>query len=223
MNVLRYTLKICFLLIIVLGVGCEDQERKPAAEPVSISPQYKGTIIAVGNSLTAGLGVSERNAWPALVQNKLREEGYSRLVINAGISGETSSALLRRIKWILSQKPDIVILESGANDGLRGIPIPVIKDNISKAVQMLQEEDVTVILTGMQIVQNLGPLYTESFAAIYSAIAGERQCLLIPFLLQGVAGKVSLNQEDTIHPNEEGHSIIARTVYPFVLQALQTE
>jgi len=223
MNAIRFTLRICFLLILFLGAGCEDQERKPAAEPVSISPQYQGTIIAVGNSLTAGLGVSERNAWPSLVQNKLREEGYSRLVINAGISGETSSALLRRIKWILSQKPDIIILESGANDGLRGIPIPVIKDNISKAVQMLQEGDVTVILAGMQIVQNLGPLYTESFAAIYSEIAGERQCLLIPFLLQGVAGKVSLNQEDTIHPNEEGHSIIARTVYPFVLQALQTE
>ena len=223
MNVHRYTLRVCFLLILVLGAGCKNQERKQAAEPVSISPQYQGTIIAVGNSLTAGLGVSERNAWPALVQNKLRQEGYSRQVINAGISGETSSALLRRIKWILSQKPDIVILESGANDGLRGIPIPVIKDNISKAVQMLQEGDVAVILAGMQIVRNLGPVYTESFAAIYPVIAEERQCLLIPFLLQGVAGEASLNQGDTIHPNEEGHSIIARTVYPFVLQALQTE
>ena len=187
----------------------------------ALPTQYAGTIIAVGDSLTAGLGVTESDAWPKLLEKRLRENGYNWQVINAGISGETSSGTLARIQWILAQKPDIVILGTGANDGLRGIPPSTIKENISGAVQILQEGGVTVILAGMRIVQNLGPLYTSDFAAIYPAVAREQKCILIPFILQDVAGEPFLNQEDTIHPNERGHVLIAETVYPYIVEGIQ--
>lgn len=210
------------LLITLLFPGCDRrQQPQQTDEPIS-TPSYEGTIIAVGDSLTAGLGVAESDAWPALLENKLRENGHNWQVINAGISGETSSGTLSRIKWITARKPDIVILETGANDGLRGIPIPVVKENLSRAVLMLQEGGVAVVLAGMQIVQNLGPEYTAAFADIYPAVAKEQECLLVPFFLQGVAGEPLLNQADTIHPNEEGHIQISETVYPYIVQTIQS-
>lgn len=215
---------IHILLVLVASLllfSCDSQQQIPPIGETIAAPQYDGTIFAVGDSLTAGLGVAESDAWPALLEDKLQQNGHNWQVINAGISGETSSGTLSRIKWILSRKPDIVILETGANDGLRGIPVPVIRENLSKAVQMLHEADVTVALAGMQIVQNLGPEYTAEFAEIYSAVAGEQKCILIPFFLQGVAGEPLLNQSDTIHPNEEGHKILSETVDPFIVQAIQ--
>jgi len=211
---------IFWLLPALLLTACEQQQApsKPAQHP---PPQYKGTIIAVGDSLTAGLGVMENEAWPALLEKKLQNNGYLWQVINAGISGETSSGLVSRIQWILSRQPDVVILETGANDGLRGIPPAVIRQNISNAVQILENGNVTVILAGMQIVQNLGADYTDEFADIYPAIAGKQGCLLIPFLLDQVAGEPGLNQADTIHPNRKGHKIVSETVYPYVLQAIK--
>jgi len=212
-----------WLLCIFLLLGCDQQKTQPQTEETVVAPSYKGTIIAVGDSLTAGLGVMEDEAWPALLKNKLQNNGAHWQVINAGISGETSSGTLARMKWILAQKPDVVILETGANDGFRGIPPSVIRKNISKAVQILQEGNVTVVLAGMQIVQNLGADYTGAFADIYPSVARERDCLLIPFFLQQVAGDAALNQADTIHPNKKGHTIITGTVYPFALQALQVQ
>jgi len=210
----------CWLLLSLFLTGCDRQEKPPMAEKTNTKPEYTGTIIAAGDSLTAGLGVSEKEAWPALLEKKLREKGHNWQVMNAGISGETSSGTLSRIKWIMAQNPEIVILETGANDGLRGIPTPVIRENISKAVQMLREGKVTVVLAGMRIVQNLGADYTRDFAGIYPAVAGEQDVILIPFFLERVAGEPSLNQADTIHPNEKGHKIIAETVYPFALKAI---
>ncbi len=212
---------LCWLLCAFLLLSCEQEQPQPETEKSATAPRYEGTIIAVGDSLTAGLGVMEGKAWPALLEKKLQNNGNHWQVINAGISGETSSGTLSRIKWILAQKPDVVILETGANDGFRGIPPAVIRQNIGKAVQMLQEGNVTVLLAGLQIVQNLGAEYTSAFADIYPSVSSERGCLLIPFILEHVAGEAALNQTDTIHPNEEGHAIIAETVYPFVLQALQ--
>lgn len=211
------------LLFCLLLAGCNRQE---AASPPGTStpePEYQGTIIAAGNSLTAGLGVAQEDAWPALLARKLDNDGNRWQVINAGISGETSSGALGRIEWIAAQLPDIVVLETGANDGLRGIPPAVIRENIGKAVKMLKESNITVVLAGMQIVQNLGPDYTRQFAELYPAIAEEQGAILIPFFLQGVAGEPALNQADTIHPNEAGHKIIAETVYPFVLRAIEAQ
>ncbi len=222
-NMVRHSLAMlsCLLCILFL-LGCEQRETPANPEEISAAPQYDGTIIAVGDSLTAGLGVMEDTAWPALVEKKLEQNGHHWQVINAGISGETSSGTLSRMKWIVAQKPAVVILETGANDGFRGISPAVIRKNIVNAVQILQEGNITVILAGMQIVQNLGAEYTREFADIYPSVARERDCLLIPFFLQQVAGEPALNQRDTIHPNEEGHTIITETVYPFVLQALQS-
>ncbi|MBL4901644.1 MAG: arylesterase [Desulfocapsa sp.] len=201
-------------------LSCDQQETQPKTEKIVAPLEYNGTIIAVGDSLTAGLGVMENKAWPALMEKKLQKTGHQWQVINAGISGETSSGMISRVKWILAQHPDIVILETGANDAFRGVPPSVVRKNITKAVQMFQKGDVTVVLAGMQIVQNLGVDYTREFADIFPSVAHEQDCILIPFFLEQVAGEPFLNQPDMIHPNEEGHKIIAETVYPYVLQAI---
>jgi acyl-CoA thioesterase-1 len=217
-NTYKIYLFILYILCTLLTITC-DRQNKPR-ETVEAKKQYDGLIIAVGNSLTAGYGVPEQKAWPTLLEKKLQRDGLHWQVINSGISGETSSGMLSRIKWILAQKPDIVILETGANDGFRGIPIPVIKKNIHAAVQLSQQNKVTVLLAGMKIVQNLGSDYTRDFANIYPAIADEQNCLLIPFLLENVAGNPALNQTDNIHPNEEGHQIMVDTIFPYVKKAI---
>jgi acyl-CoA thioesterase I len=208
-------------LCCLLPAGCERRETAPQAEQTETVRTYNGTIIAAGDSLTAGLGVAQQDAWPDLLAKKLAENGHHWRVINAGISGETSSGMHARSKWLLAQRPGIMIVATGANDGLRGIPPPTIRENIAETVRLLQAGQVTVVLAGMQIVQNLGADYSREFAAIYPAVADERRCILIPFLLEGVAGEPALNQEDTIHPNEKGHRLIAETVYPYVLQAIR--
>lgn len=210
----------CLLFIFVLS-GCETQDKFSGAGPQHPARVYEGTIIALGDSLTAGQGVAEEEAYPAVLETKLQQDGYNWQVINAGISGETSSGALTRINWIIAQKPDIVILETGANDGMRGIPTWVIKDNISQAAKLLKEAGVEVILAGMQMLQNLGPDYTKEFAAVYPAVAQEQKILLIPFFLEQVAGTPSLNLPDFIHPTPEGHRIVAQTVYPYVVKAIQ--
>ena len=218
-----YKILFCLLLIFVLS-GCDRQD-KSAGGIKSQQPQpakvYEGTIIALGDSLTAGLGVAEEEAYPAVLEEKLQQSGFNWQVINAGISGETSSGALTRIAWIIARQPDIVILETGANDGMRGIPIRVIKENISQAIHLLKEADIEVVLAGMQMLQNLGPDYTKQFAAVYPGVAEAQQVILIPFFLEQVAGTPSLNLPDFIHPTPEGHRIVAQTAYPYVLQAIQ--
>jgi acyl-CoA thioesterase-1 len=218
----RKNILLCLFFIFVL-TGCDRQDHpsRTNSEPQQPAKIYRGTIIALGDSLTAGLGVAEEEAYPALLQEKLQQGGHNWRVINAGISGETSSGALSRVNWIIAQQPDIVILETGANDGMRGIPPRVIKKNISQTVHLLKESGVEVILAGMQMLQNLGPVYTEQFAGIYPAVAEEQQVILIPFFLEQVAGNPSLNLPDTIHPTPAGHRVVAQTVYPFVLEATQ--
>jgi acyl-CoA thioesterase-1 len=217
-----FRLLFCLLFVFVL-TGCDAQEKPSAitAQPPQPTKVYEGTIIALGDSLTAGLGVAEEEAYPAVLERKLQQGGYNWQVINAGISGETSSGALTRIDWIISQHPDIVILETGANDGMRGIPIRVIRENINQAVQQLKAANIEVVLAGMQMLQNLGPEYTAQFKAVYPAVAEKQGVILIPFFLEQVAGTPSLNLPDFIHPTPEGHRIVAQTVYPFVVKAIQ--
>jgi acyl-CoA thioesterase-1 len=210
----------CGFFLIVLLSGCKGGEQKNG-QPQPVLPESAGTIIAVGDSLTAGLGVMENEAYPALLEERLRENGYPYRVVNAGVSGETSSGTLARIDWIISKQPDIVILESGANDALRGLPTKLIRKNLDKAITKLQAKNIEVVLAGMQIVQNLGPEYTASFTELYADLARERHVILIPFFLKGVAGVRRLNQADTIHPTAEGCGIVADTVYPYVVQAIE--
>lgn len=208
-------------LAVALGCllsGCEKQaSQAPAITPMQPA-SYAGTIVAVGDSLTAGFGLNEADAYPARLEKKLQEAGYRWQVVNAGISGETSSGTLSRVNWILKLKPDIVILETGANDGLRGIDPQLTKKNIAETVRILKENRVTVILAGMRMVTSMGRDYTEKFAAIYPAVAKKHDLILIPFFLHGVAGNSALNQGDGIHPVAEGYRIITEMIYPYVLQ-----
>lgn len=204
-------LPLCCLLAISVSQG----EAAPRSQP-----QRQGTIVAVGDSLTAGLGVNEAEAYPAQLEKKLRAAGYEWEVVNAGISGETSSGTLSRINWVMKLRPDIVILETGANDGLRGIDPAVTRKNIDETIRILKQQNVTVVLAGMQMVRNLGREFTQGFADIYPSLARKHGLLLVPFFLQGVAGDPSLNQPDGIHPTAEGYRIVTERVYPFARKAI---
>ena len=208
-----------FILFLVLFVqGCGD-ESTPPSDPKS--PDYEGTIVAVGDSLTEGLGVAEEFAYPALLEKKLRSNGYHYRVVNAGVSGETSSGTLARIKWVLTLKPDIVILVIGANDGFRGIDPELIKSNILTIVRTFKEKKVTVLLGGMQMGQNLGKEYVTAFEKIYPLVAREENVGLIPFFLNGVAANPNLNQTDGIHPTAEGYRVVVDHILPYVVKAIE--
>ena len=206
------------VLLLFLAHGCGEE-----STPVTGQNQtsYEGTILTIGDSLTEGLGVEEEFAYPSVLQRKLFKNGYMYKVVNAGVSGETSSGALSRIKWALTLEPDIVILATGANDGLRGIDPELIKTNISTIIQVLQEKDIVVVLGGMRMVQNLGQDYTTAFAEIYPQIAQEQDVILIPFFLAAVGGKANLNQADGIHPTAEGYRIMVENVYPFIIEAIR--
>ncbi len=183
------------LWVVVAGClglsGCKPQAQQasqaPAADPQPAAVD-EGVIVAMGDSLTAGLGVPETQAYPAQLERKLRADGYAFKVINAGVSGETCSGARTRTEWMLTLKPDIVILETGANDGLRGVDPSVTQNNIDAIVNALQAEDVVVVLAGMQMVRNLGESYTHAFAQIYPEIAQRYNLVLMPFFLQDVGG-----------------------------------
>ncbi|MDX1776270.1 MAG: arylesterase [Desulfobulbales bacterium] len=218
--------KLCGLLFclgVFVLVSCSD-EQKPTPDsnpPAPANRVYDGTIMAMGDSLTAGLGVAEEDAYPAVLQKKLQQNGYNWQVINGGISGETSSGALSRTNWIINQQPDIVILETGANDGMRGIPTGIIAENIRQAVLLFKAAEIEVVLAGMQMLQNLGPVYTEEFAALYPALAEELNIILVPFFLEQVAGDPSLNQPDTIHPTPAGYQVVVQNLYPYVVEAIR--
>ena len=167
------------------------------------------TILALGDSLTEGLGVDNDANYPAQLEARLKELGYKDVkVVNSGLSGETSTGLVNRLDWVLQTKPDITILTVGANDAIRGIDVATVEANIRTAVKRLQNNGSEVILGGMQIYDNLGSDYVESFAAIYPRVAKDMNVTLIPFFLDGVGGDPKLNQADAIHPTKEGYTII---------------
>lgn len=167
------------------------------------------TILALGDSLTEGLGVDKDDNYPAQLEDRLQEMGYANAkVINSGLSGETSTGLVNRLDWVSQTKPDITILTIGANDAIRGIDVATIEANIRTAVKHLQDNGSVVILGGMQIYDNLGSEYVKSFAAIYPRVAKDMNVTLIPFFLDGVGGDPALNQADAIHPTKEGYEII---------------
>lgn len=213
-----------FLLITILFtallVSCQ-KEKEPAAVSATEKPASRGTIVAVGDSLTAGYGVPETDAYPARLERRLNEEGYKWRVVNAGISGETSTGTLARIDWILKLQPDIVILETGANDGMRGQDPELARKNIDRIVSALQAKNVVVVLAGMQMLTNMGSSYTDKFLAVYPRVAKERKLILVPFFLDKVAGEENLNLSDGIHPNPQGYAIVTETLFPYVLQAIK--
>ena len=177
------------------------------------------TILALGDSLTEGLGVDNNANYPAQLQTRLQELGYKDIkVINSGLSGETSTGLVNRLDWVLQTKPDVTILTIGANDAIRGIDVKTVEANIRTAVKRLQDNDSVVILGGMQIYDNLGSDYVKSFAAIYPRVAKDMNVTLIPFFLDGVGGDSKLNQADAIHPTKEGYTLIVNNNILPILQ-----
>ena len=173
-------------------------------------------IVALGDSLTEGFGVSREEAYPYLLEKALLRKGYVVKVINAGISGSTSASAYSRLKWYIRTKPDIVILALGGNDGLRGLSVEHMKKNLSKSIELAQSEKILVLLAGMQIPLNYGTEYTESFRNSFHELAKNYKLPMIPFLLKEVGGVSSLNQPDGIHPTPEGHRIITRNVLEYL-------
>ncbi len=217
--------------VMATSAGCDGKpagnSAQQASTPVETGAEGaapgappSGVIAAVGDSLTEGYGVDEEKAYPALLEKKLRASGHDYTVINAGISGETSSGTLSRVRWILTLKPDIVILETGANDGLRGIDPALTQKNIREIVRILKGEGVVVVLAGMEMVRNMGVNFTDAFRKIYPEVAAEEDIIFVPFFLKGVAGDPRLNQADGVHPRAAGYRIVVETVYPYVLDAI---
>jgi acyl-CoA thioesterase I len=189
---------------------------------ISFSPlimaQEGFTVLFLGDSLTEGLGLETDQAFPNLIDERLKTEGYNNIsIINAGISGSTSASALERMQWYVRSRPDLVILSLGANDGLRGLDVDNMKINLAETIEFAQSNGIKVALTGMLTPPNMGEEYTTSFAQVFPDLATEYNLDFMPFLLQDVAGIPELNQADGIHPNIEGSRIVADHVYNFLL------
>lgn len=220
----------CFILFLFFSiVSCNNnpketspQKQEYAKSSTIDSSTKKKTILFFGNSLTAGYGVDPSEAHPALIQDRIDSLHLNYKVINAGVSGETSSDGNSRIEWILKQPVDIFILELGGNDGLRGIPLSVTEKNLQSIIDAVKAKypDAKIILEGIQIPPNMGAVYTTKFRKIYPRLASENKIELIPFLLKGVGGDPKLNQRDGIHPTAEGHKIVAETVWEILKKDL---
>lgn len=222
-NTIKRILITLLFTVAMISAGCSEeplQADTPAKEPSENTDMKK--IVALGDSLTAGFGVELSESYPSLLEKKLQENGYQYTVINAGVSGETSSGTLARVEWILTQNPQIVIVETGANDGLRGVAVNLLEGNLRQIVDLLHENNVAVLLAGMKMVWNLGPVYVEQFNEVYPKIASEKQVMLMPFFLKGVATKSDLNTDDGIHPNSAGYRVIVENIYPYVLKVIES-
>jgi acyl-CoA thioesterase-1 len=195
---MRRSLALTLLFVLLAAVPA------PAAERV---------IVVLGDSLTAGLGVAREEAYPALLEARLRREGYDYRVVNAGVSGDTSAGGLRRVDWVLHARPDIVIVALGANDGLRGLPVDALRDNLQRIVRRVRAAGARVLLAGMRVPPNYGDEYARDFAAVFPEVARRTGVPLAPFLLDGVAGEARLNQADGIHPTAEGQRLIASRLW----------
>ncbi len=183
--------------------------------------QSAGVVVALGDSLTAGLGVAADEAFPARLQARLRHEGYAYRVVNAGVSGDTTAGGLRRVDWVLRANPEIVIVALGANDGLRGQSPQAMRANLEAIVARLQASGARVLLAGMRLPPNYGAEFTKEFEAVFPAVARRAKIALVPFLLDGVAADPRLNQPDGIHPTAAGHQMIADHVWPYLRALLE--
>lgn len=217
---------LLMILMMIVAAGCANNEQASKAEPEQSAEQPQTgkskTIVFFGNSLTAGYGLaSTSEAFPAIIQGKIDSLGLPYSVVNAGVSGETTSGGVSRIDWILQQPLDVFVLELGANDGLRGIPVAQTKSNLQTIIDRVKEKypEAKIVLAGMQLPPNMGISYTSDFRNIFPDLAKQNNIALIPFLLEGVGGEASLNQQDGIHPTAEGARIVAQNVWE-VLQPL---
>lgn len=221
-------LMFCYFLTLLL-LGCGEKNSKKESEEISTIEETEATeatdsnnkILFFGDSLTAGYGLEVSQAFPALIQQRIDSLGLDYTVINAGLSGETTASGKNRLAWVLEDDIDIIIIELGANDGLRGVPLTETEANLKAMVNKVQNKlpEAKIILAGMKIPPNMGPEYTSKFESIFPELAESENIKLIPFLLQNVAGIPELNQGDGIHPTVEGQKLVAQNVWE-VLQSM---
>ena len=229
---MQKVLKFRYFLLLLLFVACgqsntKDSKSNSAEESELVDEKdntKSGTIIFFGDSLTAGYQLDIQEAFPARIQEIIDSLQLNYTVVNAGLSGETTTGGLNRINWILNQKADVFILELGANDGLRGIPLSETRQNLQAMIDTVKSKNARteIILAGMQIPPNLGQDYTAEFQKIFTDLATENEIPLIPFLLEGVAGIPELNLADGIHPTPEGHRIVAANVWEVLEPVIRT-
>ncbi|HYN40658.1 MAG TPA: arylesterase [Thermoanaerobaculia bacterium] len=191
-----------------------ERDRPGILETAAPVPADAPLVVFLGDSLTAGLGLPVDQAFPAVVARELAKRGRPIRAVNAGVSGDTTAGGLRRAEWVLSQRPDVVVLALGANDGLRGLPLEETEKNLRGIVTKAREAGARVLLCGMLIPTSYGPQYQEGFGRLFPRLAKQEDLPFVPFLLEGVAGRKELNLEDGIHPNPEGQKILAANVLP---------
>jgi len=225
-------LKFCYFIMLVLLLSCggdatkkEKNEQKEIikTESTKTTSTTSKTILFFGDSLTAGYGLDDINdAFPAIIQSMIDSLNMDYTVINSGLSGETTAGGRSRIKWVLNQKIDVFVLELGANDGLRGVPLIETRENLQAIIDAVREKEpnVTIVLAGMQLPPNMGQAYTNEFKTIFPELAQKNELELIPFLLNDVGGIPELNQEDGIHPTIEGQKILAKNVWAVLEKVL---
>jgi acyl-CoA thioesterase-1 len=225
-------LRCLLCLTLAVMIGCEGSERNaaPAAvdedvarEPAVIDPPP--TVLMLGTSLTAGFGLQPEDALPALIQEHVDSAGMPYRVVNAGVSGETSAGALRRLDWLMRQRFDVLVLETGANDMLRGMDLDSTRANIQAIIDRVRSErsGTRIVLVGMMAPPNLGRDYATRFREMYPTLAVRNDLPLVPFLLAEVGGVAGLNQADGIHPNEEGTAIVAQNVWEILAPVLRAE
>ena len=228
---MKSSFTIIYLLVFLGAASCDrdDTTRSPAPPPPASSdhqlpttaPSALPRVIFLGDSITAGLGLDADQAYPSLLSKLLRDENFPIEPINAGVSGDTTAGALRRLDWLLRQKPDVIVVALGANDGLRAIDLKSSEANLRNIILKSKAAGAHVLLAGMLIPPNYGPEHTTQFRRLYPTLATERDVPLLPFLHEGVGGNPHLNQPDGIHPTLEGQRIIANNVLPYLRDILQ--
>jgi acyl-CoA thioesterase-1 len=210
------------ILVAACWLACGGREaRQPAPAAAPETADTRPLIVAFGDSLSAGFGVDPGESYPDFLQKLLDEAGLRYRVVNAGVSGDTTSSGLTRAASIAAMKPALVILELGGNDGLRGLPLEETRANLERIVEILAPTGATIVLAGMTLPPNYGPDYIARFEAIYRDLAARRNLPLIPFLLEGVARRPELMQSDGIHPTADGNRLVARTVFEAIAPLLR--
>lgn len=211
------------------GCGGAADEARPESASVARAPAAtaparpeRPRIVVLGDSLTAGLGLPQEQSFPSLLQQRVDADRLNYDVVNAGVSGDTSSGGLRRLDWALADSPQVLVVALGGNDALRGVPVEELRRNLSAIVERAQANRIAVVLAGMEAPPNFGSAYTVAFHKVYPDLAGKYGLPLVPFLLEGVAGVESLNQRDGIHPTAEGARMVADNVWSVLRPLLKT-
>ena len=224
--ILFFTLAVMLLPVIAQPLSEAQKHNASGRQDSTKTTEERKAILFLGNSLTAGYGLDPEQAFPALIQQKIDSLGWAFEAVNAGLSGETSSGGLRRLNWLMRRKIAVLVLALGGNDGLRGIPPELTRQNLQQIIERTREKNpgVRIVLAGMEAPPNMGEEYTRQFRDLYRKLAQTNDAALIPFLLKDVAGIPELNLPDGIHPTAEGHRIVAEHVWEVlgpVLEAMR--